>query len=271
MPGTLDMVNSGGAWQLPPPPAALSGGLYNEPAEGNSLTKSVRALIAYLQGQGQQSFGYGNELIGQGAQGVGAASGTTGAALRDLDTSGETLSPALQYWQGILSGGKAATDAIAPVASQVGKNLATATRTVDRDMPRGGYAASLRASLPVTAAGQVNDALLQLQPFAAQQVQGISQQQANTGGLRNQIAGNQGNLAGLLGQLGLGTAGLGAGLLGQASNNQLTVRGQDVQGDANSPTSTLTKGLAGIPGAAAGGILGTLTGKIPGLSGVKFG
>lgn len=202
------------AMTLPTPPGPVTGGLAPEALNGNSLTQRIRALLNYLESQGQQTFGYGQDIVGAGVGGAGAASDTA-------DTAMDTLNPALKYWQGVLSGGKEAQSAIAPIAGQVSKNLTGSLSDVSHGMPQGGYSAALRSSLPFAAAGKVNDSLLSLQPTAATNIKSISDSQANIGGLRAQIAQ-------ILGQLGLGTMGQGSNLLTLSGTNALNMRGQDV-------------------------------------------
>lgn len=229
------------AYALPAPPTPQSGGLAPEALNGNSLTQRIRALLNYLQSQGQQTYGYGQSLVGAGADATkpasdtaGTALGTTGTALGTTTAADEALSPAMKYWQGVLAGGPEAQAAIAPTATQISKNLTGALSTVD-NMPRGGYSASLRASLPTAAAGQVNTALLNLQPTAATNLNTIANTKNAIAGTQNNIAGTQtgvgslqAQIAQLLGQLGLGVMGQGSGLLGQANSGASSMRGQDV-------------------------------------------
>ena len=211
---------------LPTPPASpatpsnpsgntMSGPIASEALNGNSLTQYLRSLSNYLGSQGSSTFGYGQNLVGGATSGVKTAGDTSMGA-------SSTLAPSTDYWQAILSGDQNAINrAISPYASQVSQNNANLTTQANQNLPRGGYAAGLTAQLPFMQSAQVNNALMNLQPQAAAALNTNAGTQAG-------IAGVQGQLAQILGSLGINVSQLGSGLLDQAGRNQLQVRGQDV-------------------------------------------
>ncbi len=194
MPSLIDTLSGGGGGAGP-------ANLAPEPIEGNSLTRYLRS-VNNRQGQlGEQAFGQGTGVFGQGA-------GIAGQGA-------QTFQQPLDYWSAILSGDKKAQgNAIGPYASSVGQQFDTANRAASTMLPRGGYRSTIQAELPTQKAGMISQALLGLQPQAAQQIQGI--------------AGQLGQLGLGLGGLGLGEQGLGQGFYQQLLQSLLGGRGQDV-------------------------------------------
>lgn len=204
---------------MTPPPAAI-GGPANEAVSGDSLTQFIRSLQNYLENQGSSTFGFGQALTGQGAQGVGAAN--------------TTLQPSTDYWTKLLSGDPATmTSAVAPTANAINQQYDTATRQAVSQSPRGGYMSGQLAALPWQKAATIGNLYQSLQPTAATNL--------------SSNAGIQGGLAQILGQLGLGTMGQGSTLTQAAANLALGRRGQNVQELGQN------KSLAGTLGAAAMG------------------
>lgn len=196
---------------------------------GNSLTQQLRSIQNYGSTQGAQTFGEGRDITTAGMQGFGTAGDTTGEALGTTRGALSTLSPAEDYWTKLLSGDQATMNkAIAPFATQVGTNYANLQSQANMNLPKGGYAGVLGASLPQTQAREVNNQLMKLQPAAAENLNTIA-------GTKNTIAGTQGNIAGVQGQianwlssLGIDVSKLGQNFLQMAADSLLGGRGQDV-------------------------------------------
>jgi hypothetical protein len=207
----------------------MVGSIATQNLGGNSLTQQMRSLQNYLSTQGESTFNFGQGITGAGMQGFGTAGNTSGTALDTTKGALDTLSPAESYWTKLLSGDRdTMNQAISPYATQSGLNWANVQTAANNNMPRGGYSATVNAQAPAGQARQVNEALFNLQPIAAQ---GLNQ----VAGTKNSIAGTQGNIASIQGQIanwlssiGVDVSKLGAGFLDMASNSIMTGRGQDV-------------------------------------------
>lgn len=215
-----------------PTPPTQNGGFSNEPVTGDSLDQWIRAMNNYLQQQGQGTFNSGQNIFGAGANVANQGAGITGQA-------NQTLQPTIDYWTSILSGDpQKMTQAVAPTATAIGNQFDAAQRGIQTNSARGGFAAGQASSLPFQKAGQVGNLFSQLQPMAAQNLQGAASTQGQIGSALTG-AGTQ------LGQLGLGQSGLGFNMFNLASNNQLGRRGQNI-GQNNNNIATLGKGLGDI-------------------------
>ncbi len=182
-------------------PPSVGGSLTPEPIEGNSLTRYLRSINNQQGQQGNQAFGAGTALLGQGA-GI-------------VDRGVSTFQQPLDYWSALLSGDKTAMGkAVGPYAAAVGKQFENAGRAADTTLPRGGYRSTAQAELPTQKAGLISNQLLGLQPQAAQQMTGIASLLSSLG------------LD--VGKLGLGEQGMGSQVIGQLLQSLLTGRGQDV-------------------------------------------
>lgn len=159
-----------------------------EPIEGNSLIRFLRSSFNDLSDRGSQALSTGANAFQTGIKG---------------------FAPSVQYWEDILSGKPGTMSrAIAPTANQISKNYDQAANQASMVRPRGGYASTLQAEMPFRKAADVNNLAMNLQPQAAQQLQGIAQQLATLGL-------NQQQIGTILQQL--------------TVQGQLGVRGQDVQ------------------------------------------
>lgn len=136
------------------------------------------------------------------------------------------------FYSKILSGdSNAISSAIGPQARAVDSQFAAAKKAADQGMVRGGARSVQQAELPFKKAGIISDAILKTQPEAAGKLMQIAQ---------------------LLSSFGLQEQVLGAGLLGQSSQSQLAVRGQD-----NAENAAWTQMLGQI-----GGGIGSLFGGL---------
>ena len=218
-------------------------GIATQDLGGNSLTQQMRSIQNWLSTNGASTYQQGQDTTNTGIQGFGTAADSTGTAMGStgtaMDTTGaalKSLNPAEDYWTKLLSGDQATMNqAIAPVATQAGTNYATAMTSANQNMPKGGYAGVLSASLPQAQAREVNQALYALQPTAATNLNTIANTKNAVAGTQSNIAGVQGNIAGVQGQLANWLSSLGIdisklGLAGVQSANDsiLNGRGQDV-------------------------------------------
>ncbi|HEY9014565.1 MAG TPA: hypothetical protein VIM84_05845 [Gemmatimonadales bacterium] len=222
-------------------------GLNPEAINGNSLTQYLRSLTNGVGNTGMATYQYGQDIFGRGLNAVPEAQDTTRAGLNTIGGAVAGLNPVEDYWKGVMAGGPQATAAVAPFASQVSRNLAGATTTAQQMLPRGGYGATVAASLPQQAASQVNNALLSLQPQAAQQLQSLQQTRGQLGTAQAGVGGLQGQLADLIMRGGLAQGGMGSNLLQLALQGVLQERGQDVAEHGQA------MGLAGQLGSSAMG------------------
>jgi hypothetical protein len=196
---------------------------------GNSQTQQLRSVQNYASTQGAQTFGEGRDITGVGIQGFGTAGDSAGEGMGTTRDALKTLSPAEDYWTKLLSGDQDTMNkALSPIATQSGRNYANVSSQANMNLPKGGYAGVLSASLPQTQAREVNEAAYKLQPAAAAGLNTV----ANT---KNAIAGTQGNIAGVQGQIanwlssiGIDVSKLGANFLQIAADSLLGTRGQDV-------------------------------------------
>ncbi len=194
MPSLIDTLSGGGGGAGP-------ANLAPEPIEGNSLTRYLRSANNRQSQLGENAYGMGTGLL------------QSGGGLVDKGVS--TLQQPLDYWSAILSGDKTAMGkAIGPTATAVGQQYDTANRAASTLLPRGGYRSTIQAELPTQKSGVISQALLGLQPQAAQQVSGI--------------AGLLGSLGLDVSKLGLGEQGLGQGFYAQLLQSLLGGRGQDI-------------------------------------------
>lgn len=121
-----------------------------------------------------------------------------------------TLGAPANYFQRLLSGDKTLmSQAVAPTANAISSQYDAARRTVNQNMPRGGFSSVLQAELPFQKAKATGDLFSILQPAAAQGLMGIA-------GMEGQVGGNLMNTG--LGYFGEGTRA--AGLLGQLAGGQ---------------------------------------------------
>lgn len=187
--------------------------LTTQPIAGDSLTQYFRSLSNQMGQTGAGTFNSGQSVFNQGVGAVPTAQGTAGTALGTTQAAQGTIDPAIAYWMSILKGGPEATAAIAPYATQVGKNYASADSGARSMLPAGGFASTVRAGLPFAQAHDVNTSLLQLQPTAAQNLNTLAGTQTGIANAQTNVGGLQGNLANLLMQGGLGQEGVGQSLL----------------------------------------------------------
>ncbi len=238
-----------------PTPPTQTGGLAPEAVNGDSLTQSIKALVNYLQSQGQGTFNSGQNVFNQGAN-------TTAQGADVVGQAGKTLQPTIDYWSALLSGDPTKmTQAVAPTATAIGNQYDAAQRGVQTGSARGGFSAGMAANLPFQKAGQVGNLFSQLQPLAAQNLQGAAGTQAGIGsalgGVGTQIA-----------QQGLGESGLGFNMFNLGANTQLGRRGQNVQQESLNPVNKLLGSLGSLPGAVAGAAAGGGLAKLfPGIFG----
>lgn len=159
----------------------------SEPIEGNSLIRFLRSSFNDMSRTGQNQMESGQNLF---------------------QTSVQGFQPSVNYWESILSGNRnAMANAVAPAATQISANYDRARDQASRNLPRGGYSAVMQAELPFKKAAEINTHMQQLQPMAAQQLQGIAAQ---------------------LSSLGLSQQQIGAIMRSLVVQGQLGVRGQDV-------------------------------------------
>lgn len=125
----------------------------------------------------------------------------------------------MDYYAKLLSGDRAAmTQAIAPEAQAIGSNYATAARTAQTTMPRGGYASTTMANLPFMQANSINTLLQQLRPQAAAAMGNLA---LGAGQLGTSAGGNMLNALGLSNQAGQGVLGTGTQQQGNLMNYQM--------------------------------------------------
>jgi len=211
----------------------------------NSLTNYLRSLQNQSGMMGVNSYDYGGGVFQGGLNYTPTAQNSMQTGMDTVGGAVAGLNPVQDYWTSIMQGGPAATAAVSPFASQVSKQLAGATTTAQHLLPRGGYGATVAASLPQQAASQVNNALLSLQPQAAQQLQSLAQTRGQLGGIQAGIGTQQGGLADIIMRGGLGQQQLGQNLINMALQGGLTMRGQDVAEHGQA------MGLAGNLGSSA--------------------
>ncbi len=208
MPSLIDTLSGGGGGAGP-------ANLAPEPIEGNSLTRYLRSVNNRVGQLGESAYNTGSNFLNAGG-------GIIGQGLDTANKGAQTFQQPLDYWSAILSGDKTAMGrAIGPTATAVGQQYDTANRAASTMLPRGGYRSTIQAELPTQKAGVISQALLGLQPQAAQQVGNIASQ---IGGLGLGI----GQLGLGTGQLGLGEQGLGAQFFQQLLQSLLAGRGQDI-------------------------------------------
>lgn len=196
---------------------------------GNSLTQMMRSMQNYMGTEGANTYGFGQDIIGTGMQGFGTAGDTTGTALDTTRSALGTLSPAESYWSKLLSGDRdTVNEAISPVATRAGLNAANISRQAAANMPRGGYSAILQAQAPQQVARTVNEAVANLQPVAATQLNTIAGTKNNIAGTQGQIAQLQGQLANWLSTLGVDVSKLGQNFIQMMAQSLMEGRGQDV-------------------------------------------
>lgn len=196
---------------------------------GNSLTQHLRSIQNYGSAQGAQTFQEGRDMTTAGMQGFDTAGASSGEAMDTTRGALKTLSPAEDYWTKLLSGDqKTMNEAISPYATQAGTNYANMQSQASMNLPKGGYAGVLGASLPQAQAREVNEQLFKLQPAAATNLDKIAGTKTNIAGTQGNIAGVQGQIANWLSSIGIDVSKLGANFLQMAANSLLGGRGQDV-------------------------------------------
>jgi hypothetical protein len=205
--------------------------IQSEPNEGNSLIKYIRSLESFLGKSGPEDLAAGRGLINAGVQ------GTADAA--------KTMNPAVDYWTKLLSGDHAqVAQALAPEIKQLSESNQTAMNDTATFGGRGGGRTEAMTKLPFQTAGQVNNL--------------VAGARTNAAAALPQATSIQGQLAGQIGQFGMGQAGFGINGLQLASNTGLGVRGQDVAEHGQMmDMATKTAGMASshfkIPGIPGGG------------------
>lgn len=154
----------------------------------------------------------------------GMVNAQSGAGTSFIDQAKSLMGPAASYWLNLLSGNQAQTAAaVAPETARARQGVQTAMSSASALAPRGGGRGEALFAAPMQGASIIQGQQNSLRPQAAQQA----------GGFGTQLGG------------------LGAGLLGNAAQAQLGVRGQDVQADINGPKGTFLRGLAAVSGNAA--------------------
>lgn len=222
-------------------------GLQPQGMQGNDLTQMQRSLTNLLGQTGAQLGPLGQNVLGAGLAGAEQGFGAMGTGL-------ETLNQPLAYWQAIMGGDPRATSAaLGPTATNL-STIAGGALDKLRGVPSGGYGALAANLIPQAQAAQLGNALLGLQPQAAQNIASIGAEQAQIGSA--------------MGQLGTGVGGLGTTLTGQglqgldaATKDVLQKMGINVQ--EGGPLKQIT-GLLGALGQLAGGVGGAMIGaKMP--------
>lgn len=195
------MATSPFALSAPTFPTGGGNAVTSEPIEGNSLTQFLRSLDNHLAQSGQQQVQFGQNLTQAGVGGVSQAA--------------NAINPTVAYWTKLLSGDpNAASQALAPEASQLQAGVRQQQQGLANLSARGGGRSGMMAQLPFQQQAQLNNLYAGLRPQAAQ-------------GLTTAAA-TQGSLADAITKAGLGQTGIGSGTLGQVSQNKLNMRGQDV-------------------------------------------
>jgi len=196
-------ISTGGGW-------GGGGGIVKEPITGDSLTQFLRSNFNMLGDVATSTLGQGQNTLGAGVN---------------------ALAQPFDYWSAILSGDKnALAKAIGPTVGAVDKQFEAASRGASQNMARGGARDAQLAELPFQKAGKISDAILSLQPQAAQQLTG---------------------LASILTQLGLSQEQLAATFESILTSGQLTRRQQN--NDENAATMKLIGDIATAAGSVAGG------------------
>lgn len=188
---------------------------YNEPIEGDSLTKYVRSAANTLTNAGTKLLNQGDATVNQGKQQYGA--GVASAA------------PALDYLTRLVKGDQAdISQAIQPEADRIRDSFA-AVRNMISSQPRGGGKAGVMAEAPYKEAEQIGELASNARSGA---VQPLSQLAATLAGLGL----NQQNVG--VYQTQVGEQALGTGYQGQ-----LTRRGQNIEGGTTRNFATFAQGL----------------------------
>jgi hypothetical protein len=202
-------------------PGSGPGGFANQvlqPTNVDPLTNAINSATNMGQTAAPQ-FWYGG-------------SGMLGAGMDTVSRGLQTMDPAAEYWQKILSGDTAAmTAATAPTATMLSNIYGGAQNNVSTGAPAGGYRSVSMASLPQQQAAQVGQTLLSLQPTAAQNLASIG--------------GAQGQLGLGVSQQGIAEQAQGTQLLNLILQSMLGVRGQDVSKDIANQQA-LTQGLLSL-------------------------
>lgn len=247
-----------------------SGGVVNEPIEGDSLTQYLRSLFNLgsnqyqgLMAGGTQGVGQAMDMSRQAAGALGPAAQTfggllpaAGQAMGAYGQMAQGLAPALNYYQGIMAGGPDAMMALSPEIQQTRNSFQAAKNQLATTGPMGGGRASAMAQMPYQQGAALSNLYATARPAAAQALSSLGT--AGAGGLAGLGLGGAQGLSqigqfglGTLGQLGLGEQGMGRDILGLILSGQLQRRGQNVT------ESGQNKALAGD---IIGGALGTLGG-----------
>ena len=178
------------------------------------------------------------------------------------NTAQQGIASPMDYYAKILSGDKAAmTQAIAPEAQAIGSNYATAARTAQTTMPRGGYASTTMANLPFMQANSINTLLQQLRPQAAAAMGNLA---LGAGQLGTSAGGNMLNALQLSNQAGQGVLGTGTQQQGNLMQYQLGQQQQQYQSGlglggllSNIPWTSIFKGGGGSSAGSTAGMSGS--------------
>ncbi|HYT08982.1 MAG TPA: hypothetical protein VEL77_15160 [Rugosimonospora sp.] len=198
------------------PANPMVGNVATQPVSGDSLTQFFRSLTNLTGTTGENLLNQGGATTAMGLGGVGQGF--------------QTMQPSVDFYTKLLSGDpKTMTEALAPTSALIGQQFQRAGQGADANLPMGGYRSQVMSELPFAQAGMVGNAVLGLQPAAAQ-------------GL--------GQLGGLQGQLGLGVAGIGSQQTGQglaslesAIQAALEKMGINIQGGTAHNFNTVAQGI----------------------------
>jgi phage-related minor tail protein len=175
------------------------------------------ALLGKRAGKPSNDQSQANNLLNYNAQ---TATQARDTGMGYLNLFSQNLDAPTGYFQKLLSGDKTLmSQAVAPTAGAISSQFDAAKRSVNQNMPRGGYSSTLQAELPFQKAQQVGNLFSTLQPAAAQ-------------GLMN-IAGLQGQLGANLINTGFNAGNYASGLFGQFAGqqqNQANQAGQGISG-----------------------------------------
>lgn len=181
-----------------------------------------------------------NYQANKGQQLISKGEGTTDAGI-------DKLQAPMDYFGKLLNGDRASiSEAIQPQADAIAQQFGQIRQMFSQTGSRGGGTTSTLAQAPYKEVQDLQDEISKARASAAQ---------------------GQGSLALGESSVGLQQTGQGAGLVGQSAQNQLGVRGQDLQ-ETLAGREMLSKGLESVFGQPLQDLTGIGLSKLPGLSGI---
>lgn len=146
-------------------------GLNPEPINGDTLTKYLRSITNTLGSQGEQTFGTGQGVFGQGIKDFG---------------------PSMNYFNEILSGNKAQMEsAVAPEKADILSQYRARRRNIAQQGARGGGTNEAVAASEFGEAGDVAKLLQRLRPEAAKESSDIAGKISQLGLSESQLGSEQ--------------------------------------------------------------------------------